>query len=129
MTTANLFGMEAEFRLDQAADLVRGESPLAQFLNGRPYYALGATNFFDPIAMALVVHDEGAGAVAEFNDALPLEFRVRFDHCIGADHKLLRERSNAWQLVARSKHATLNRVPEAVHQLKVNGHARAWIHL
>jgi hypothetical protein len=129
MTTTNLFGMRAEFSLDQAADFVRGESALAQFLNGRPYHTLGAANFFDPIAMPLVVHDEGAGTVAEFNDALPLEFRVRFDHCIGANHELLRERSNAWQLVARSKHATLNRVPEAVHQLKVNGHARAWIHL
>jgi hypothetical protein len=120
MTTTNLFRVQIEFGIDEAPDFIRGESLLAQFFNSGPHQILGGTNLFDSIKMTLPVEHEGAGAVAEIYDSLPIELGIGLDHCIGADHKLLRERSNAGQLVAGSKQTALDRMPETIHQLNVN---------
>ena len=50
-----------------------------------------------------VRRDERAGAVAQLDDALVLELAVGLGHGVGIDHELLRQRTDAGQLLARPR--------------------------
>ena len=72
------------------------------------------------VAIVTLVQDERPRAVAQLDDALPVELGIGFDDRVGADHELLRERADAGKLIARRQNTALDRVQDLLHQLDVD---------
>src|SRR5207247_3711917 len=67
---------------------------------GRGHDGLSGANLVGQFFRPRIPRHEGAGALSQFDDPLVLELAVRLGHGVRVDHKLLRQRANAWQLLS-----------------------------
>src|SRR5439155_14428670 len=76
---------------------------------------------------ARVAGHESAGALTQLDDPFVFELAISLGHGIWIDHELLRQRTDARQLLARTQRSRFDAVFHLLHQLQINRHARRGI--
>src|SRR5712691_642682 len=112
-----------QLRLEQPPDLLAGDAARAQFLHRGRDDHLPGPKLVGHAPRPRIPGDERAGAVAQLDDAFVLELPVGFGHGVRVDHKFLRQRTDAGQLLARAERARFDAVLHLLHQLEVDGNA------
>ncbi len=115
--------MSAEFGFDEAADLLFGETEGEEALDGVFDEGFGLFHASGEFSCVDFGGDEGAGALAEFDEAFVFEFAVCLGDGIGVHDDGFSEAADAGELVAGAEGSGFDPETDLFHQLEVDGDA------
>ena len=122
-----------ELRLDEPADLIRGEALAAELADEGLDVSLcgrdsGRARRRLPRCLA-ALGDERTDTVAKLEQTFKIQLAINACDGVRVHHELLGERADGRQWIARCERACLDGVPDLLLELEIDRDAGAWVWL
>src|SRR5687768_13185686 len=123
LTVSSCLAQAGQLRFEHPPNLLVRHAAPSQALDRGSDLGLSGAQPAGRLPRARARRDERAGTLPQLDDAFVLELAICLGHRVRIDHELLREGTNAGQLLARTQRTRLDAVLHLLHQLEVDGNA------